>query len=54
MDLASSRARLWLLRLFFVGLAVFLYLPLLVLVMFSFNERRRHVPAARGSRSSWY
>ena len=46
---ASSRrllARMWSLRVFFVALVVFLYLPLVVLVVFSFNKRRRDVPAA--------
>jgi spermidine/putrescine transport system permease protein len=37
-DVASSRGALWFLRLFFAALVLFLYLPLTVLVVFSFNS----------------
>jgi spermidine/putrescine transport system permease protein len=53
MDLATSRAGLWLLRLFFVGLVVFLYVPLLVLVVFSFNNGDITFPL-KGFTLSWY
>jgi spermidine/putrescine transport system permease protein len=53
MDLATSRAGLWLLRLFFVGLVVFLYVPLLVLVVFSFNNGDITFPLT-GFTVSWY
>ena len=53
MELASSRGALWLLRLFFVGLVVFLYVPLLVLVVFSFNKGDVSFPL-QGFTFSWY
>lgn len=53
MDLASSRAGLWILRAFFVVLVVFLYVPLLVLVVFSFNKGDITFPL-EGFTVSWY
>jgi spermidine/putrescine transport system permease protein len=53
MELASSRAALWLLRVFFVLLVVFLYVPLVVLVVFSFNEGDISFPL-QGFTTSWY
>ena len=53
MDLASSRGALWLLRVFFVLLVVFLYVPLLVLVVFSFNKGDVTFPL-QGFTTSWY
>jgi spermidine/putrescine transport system permease protein len=53
MELASSRGALWFLRLFFVGLVVFLYVPLIVLVVFSFNNGDVTFPL-QGFTTSWY
>jgi spermidine/putrescine transport system permease protein len=53
MDLASSRGALWLLRIFFVVLCLFLYVPLLVLVIFSFNNGDVTFPL-QGFTLSWY
>ena len=53
MELASSRGALWLLRVFFVLLVVFLYAPLLVLVVFSFNKGDVTFPL-QGFTLSWY
>ncbi len=53
MDLASSRGALWLLRIFFVLLVVFLYVPLVVLVVFSFNRGDVSFPL-EGFTTSWY
>ncbi len=53
MELTSSRGALWGLRLFFVLLVAFLYLPLLVLVMFSFNSGDVSFPL-QGFTFSWY
>jgi spermidine/putrescine transport system permease protein len=52
-ELASSRGALWLLRLFFVLLCVFLYVPLIVLVVFSFNDGNITFPL-QGFTLSWY
>jgi spermidine/putrescine transport system permease protein len=52
-ELASSRGALWLLRLFFVLLCVFLYVPLIVLVVFSFNDGDVTFPL-QGFTLSWY
>jgi spermidine/putrescine transport system permease protein len=52
-ELASSRGALWLLRLFFVLLCVFLYVPLIVLVVFSFNDGDITFPL-QGFTLSWY
>ena len=38
MDIALSRRGAWLLRAFFIALIAFLYLPILLLVIFSFND----------------
>jgi spermidine/putrescine transport system permease protein len=53
MELASSRGALWLLRVFFLLLVVFLYVPLLVLVVFSFNDGDVSFPL-QGFTLSWY
>lgn len=53
MEHASSRGALWLLRLFFVLLVVFLYVPLVVLVVFSFNAGDVTFPL-EGFTTSWY
>ena len=53
MDLASSRGALWLLRGFFLLLVVFLYVPLIVLVVFSFNDGDVTFPL-EGFTTSWY
>ncbi len=53
MDLASSRGALWLLRVFFVLLVLFLYVPLVVLVVFSFNKGDVTFPL-QGFTTSWY
>ena len=38
MDMALSRRGAWVLRAFFIALIAFLYLPILLLVIFSFND----------------
>jgi len=53
MELAASRGGLWILRVFFVLLVAFLYVPLLVLVMFSFNSGDVTFPL-EGFTVSWY
>jgi spermidine/putrescine transport system permease protein len=53
MELASSRGALWALRVFFALLVVFLYVPLLVLVVFSFNRGDVSFPL-QGFTLSWY
>ena len=53
MELATSRGGLWILRIFFVLLVVFLYVPLLVLVVFSFNKGDITFPL-EGFTVSWY
>jgi spermidine/putrescine transport system permease protein len=53
MELASSRGALWLLRIFFVLLVLFLYVPLVVLVVFSFNKGDVTFPL-QGFTTSWY
>jgi len=53
MELASSRGALWLLRIFFILLVVFLYVPLLVLVVFSFNNGDVTFPL-QGFTTQWY
>jgi spermidine/putrescine transport system permease protein len=53
MELASSRGALWLLRIFFVLLVVFLYVPLLVLLVFSFNNGDVTFPL-QGFTTQWY
>jgi len=53
MELASSRGALWLLRVFFVVLVLFLYVPLVVLVVFSFNKGDVTFPL-QGFTTSWY
>jgi spermidine/putrescine transport system permease protein len=53
MELASSRGGLWFLRLFFAALVVFLYIPLLVLVVFSFNDGDVTFPL-QGFTLAWY
>jgi spermidine/putrescine transport system permease protein len=53
MELATSRGALWLLRLFFLGLVTFLYLPLVVLVVFSFNNGDVTFPL-QGFTVAWY
>jgi spermidine/putrescine transport system permease protein len=52
-ELASSRGALWLLRVFFVLLCLFLYVPLVVLVVFSFNDGDVTFPL-QGFTLSWY
>ena len=53
MELATSRRAMWGLRIFFVLLVGFLYLPLLVLVIFSFNSGDVAFPL-QGFTISWY
>jgi spermidine/putrescine transport system permease protein len=53
MELTTSRRALWGLRIFFALLVAFLYLPLLVLVMFSFNSGDVSFPL-QGFTFSWY
>ena len=53
MELASSRGALWALRVFFVGLFAFLYVPLIVLLVFSFNKGDVTFPL-QGFTWSWY
>ena len=38
MDMALSRRGAWVLRAFFIALIAFLYLPILLLLVFSFND----------------
>jgi spermidine/putrescine transport system permease protein len=52
-ELATSRGGLWFLRVFFLVLVAFLYLPLLVLVVFSFNSGDVTFPL-QGFTLSWY
>jgi spermidine/putrescine transport system permease protein len=52
-DVASSRGALWGLRVFFVVLVLFLYLPLTVLVIFSFNSGDVTFPLEHFT-TSWY
>ena len=52
-DLAASRGANWTLRIFFVLLVLFLYLPLLVLLVFSFNNGDVTFPL-QGFTTSWY
>ncbi len=52
-DVASSRGALWGLRVFFVLLVLFLYLPLTVLVIFSFNSGDVTFPLEHFT-TSWY
>jgi spermidine/putrescine transport system permease protein len=53
MELTTSRSALWGLRIFFVLLVAFLYLPLLVLVVFSFNSGDVTFPL-QGFTLEWY
>lgn len=53
MELTTSRNALWALRIFFVLLVAFLYVPLLVLVVFSFNRGDVSFPL-QGFTFSWY
>lgn len=53
MELASSRGALWALRVFFVGLVAFLYVPLIILLVFSFNNGDVTFPL-QGFTFSWY
>ncbi|MGE5226439.1 MAG: ABC transporter permease [Planctomycetaceae bacterium] len=53
MELSASRRALWGLRAFFVALVVFLYVPLLVLVIFSFNAGDASFPL-QGFTLDWY
>ena len=53
MELSSSRGALWALRVFFVLLVAFLYLPLMVLMVFSFNSGDVSFPL-QGFTLSWY
>jgi spermidine/putrescine transport system permease protein len=52
-DVATSRGALWGLRTFFVLLVLFLYLPLSVLVIFSFNSGDVTFPLEHFT-TSWY
>ena len=52
-DVATSRGALWGLRTFFVLLVLFLYLPLMVLVIFSFNSGDVTFPLEHFT-TSWY
>ena len=52
-DLAASRGANWTLRIFFVVLVLFLYLPLVVLLVFSFNKGDVTFPL-EGFTTSWY
>jgi spermidine/putrescine transport system permease protein len=53
MDAAASKGALFSLRLFFVLLVVFLYLPIAVLALFSFNDGDASFPL-EGFTTHWY
>lgn len=52
-EAAASRSALALLRLFFIGLVVFLYLPIAILAIFSFNAGDVSFPL-EGFTTQWY
>lgn len=54
MYVATSRGALWSLRLFFLSAAVFLYAPLLVLALFSFNDGTTVAFPLEGFTTRWY
>ena len=53
MEAAASRSALAFLRLFFIGLVVFLYLPIAILAIFSFNAGDVSFPL-EGFTTQWY
>jgi spermidine/putrescine transport system permease protein len=53
MEIATSKGGLRLLRVFFVFLVVFLYLPIVILAVFSFNDGDVSFPLA-GFTTRWY
>ena len=53
MDIATSRRALWLLRSFYVLLIAFLYLPIGILALFSFNDGDVTFPL-QGFTTGWY
>ena len=54
MDVGTSRNGLWLLRSFFAILVAFLYAPLLVLALFSFNDGVTVAFPLEGLTTRWY
>ena len=54
MDVALSRPAAWILRVFFVLVVVFLYAPILVLLMFSFNDSDLPSFPLSGFTLHWY
>jgi spermidine/putrescine transport system permease protein len=54
MEIATSRSALWTLRLFFTSAALFLYAPLLVLALFSFNDGTTVAFPLEGFTTRWY
>jgi len=54
MDLGTSRNGLWVLRSFFAILVAFLYAPLLVLALFSFNDGTTVAFPLEGFTTRWY
>jgi spermidine/putrescine transport system permease protein len=53
MNVALSRRGAWVLRSFFAVVVVFLYAPIAILVLFSFNDSKRNF-AWRGFTLDWY
>jgi spermidine/putrescine transport system permease protein len=54
MEIATSRSALWALRLFFGSAVLFLYAPLLVLAVFSFNDGTTVAFPLEGFTTRWY
>jgi len=54
MEIATSRSALWTLRVFFFSIALFLYAPLLVLALFSFNDGTTVAFPLEGFTTRWY
>ncbi|MEX1263896.1 MAG: ABC transporter permease [Actinomycetota bacterium] len=53
-DIAISRPGLWGLRALFAATAIFLYAPILILVLFSFNRGTTAVFPIQGLTTDWY
>jgi len=54
MDVALSRTGAWILRVFFVLVVVFLYAPIVILLIFSFNSSQLPVFPLSGFTLHWY
>ena len=54
MDMALSRRGAWVLRAFFIALIAFLYLPILLLLVFSFNDSLMPSFPLSGFTLHWY